>query len=94
MKILYFIGVFTINPNTGVITVGRPPRGSPGLHNVTVRVCDDGQPPLCGNGIVTVTITAQNNFAPVWVEPRFNNQTINFAEARITLSFCYELFAW
>ena len=71
---------FTIDRNTGLITVGRPPRGNSGTHNVTVRVCDDGQPQMCGTGLVTVTITAQNNYPPVWVFPRFNNESLDVLE--------------
>ncbi len=71
-----------VDPTTGVITVVQPPRDAEGVYNVTVRVCDNGDPQLCGNGRVFVTVTAQNNFPPVWVVPRFNNESFTVTEVK------------
>ncbi len=73
-------GVFDIDRSTGRITVGRPLTDRAGVWNVTVKVCDGGQPPFCDDGLVVVTVTSRNNYPPEWVIPEDNDAEYSLLE--------------
>jgi N-acetyl-anhydromuramyl-L-alanine amidase AmpD len=54
----------SIDPNTGVFTWMPTELQGPGAHPVTVRVTDDGSPPLSNARNLTITVT-ESNRAPV-----------------------------
>ena len=53
-------GLFTIDPNTGIVTVAvenLPSFDTPPSYSLTVRATDNGEPALNDEAIITITVT-------------------------------------
>ena len=72
-----------INSGTGVFTWSPPLGSAPATNRVTVRVADNGAPPLSATGTILIVISAQ--FPPTVVLTTPSNTNVYLPGARITL---------
>ena len=82
VNILLFVSdFFRVDEGTGVIYTDNPLRGAAGVYNLTLGVRDQGDgTSLTNTAVATITVLQANNGPPLWVDPLYNNHTINVLE--------------
>ena len=75
-----------MRPDSGLVTTARPLEGRAGTYSLTVEARDGGAPSLVGRALVSITVTENNNMAPRWVWPVFDNQTLHVLEVSVAVS--------
>lgn len=71
------VGLFVINPTTGVISLSRSPdREVAARHQFTVLARDSGNPSLTGTTFVSVSVSDANDNAPIFRFPSGLNSSL------------------